>query len=221
MRAKSLTASQQQESNMASKSKATTKKSEDEWVGRCAWCDKYGEMLSRKCVIATSFGRDVGVEKVISFCNQKCVIAHAHQEVAIDLRKEIEKFQEYLKTLSNNYMEILGFLKDCPDDAEYIKKGEYLFSEIKLMKAQIDFNESLLRREKKDILTMKRYKCLKLAGDVYEMMQELETKKLDDFTAKEHNAALSTIGYYNDEIDKYGDTKISGAVAHILIFGTD
>ena len=206
---------------MASKSKATTKKSEDEWVGRCAWCDKYGEMLSKKCVSETSFGREVGVEKVILFCNQKCVIAHAHQEVAIDLRKEIEEYREYLKSLSNNYMEILGFLKDCPDDAEYIKKGEYLFSQIKLMKAQIDFNESLLRREKKDILTMKRYKCLKIAGDVYEMIQELEMKKLDNFNATTHNVALSIIGYYNDKIDKYGKEETSGAVAHILIFGTD
>jgi len=201
---------------MASKSnpkKAPAEKSSKGYpIERCGWCDKYGEMKTSVESYDTSFGRQTDIVKKRYYCNRNCCRLHSRQERTINISKSNDELINGLQKIRFEYKDILKYHKDDP---KKMKRGEYLFSEIKCVKAIIDFNLSLLGREKKDILTMKRYKCLKLAGDVYETIQGL------DLPSTKHDVVLSYVAYFNDHIDKYGNTKLIGAVADVAVFGTD
>jgi len=197
---------------MASKSTAKpSKKSPDETITHCAWCDKYGKMKACVCTVSVSYGRNTGTTGNRYFCNTNCLDAHSRQEDTIDINKDNELIRATIPELQDHYKKLL---KNQKDDPVAMRVGESIFSEIKFLKATLDFNESLLRREKKDVLTMKRYKCLKIAGDFYESIQGIS-----DSPAK-HEYILNYISHYNDDCDENGDTMISGATAHVATFGT-
>jgi len=197
--------------------KAPAEKSKDEDIGNCGWCDKYGKMKCCLSYVTTSFGVEVSTETYKKFCNDNCMRAFALQEYTIDIKHRINRYKKHLEIRTNLYKEGIKIMKNPSDevDVQEVKKtGEALFVMIKFYKIAIDFYESVLRREKKDILTMKRYKCLKLAGDVYEAIQEVKC-----FKSAFHDYALDQIHSFNDHVDKYGEEKIIGAKAQIKVFG--
>jgi hypothetical protein len=205
---------------MASKSnakKAPAEKSKGEDIGNCGWCDRYGKMESFISYVTTSYGAVVSKDARKGFCNDNCQRAYILQETTIDINKRIDDYKRVLGYRTKLYKEGLEIMKDSSDevDIQKIKKsGEALFVMIKYFKIAIDFHESVLRREKKDILTMKRYKCLKLAGDFYEAIQGN-----DDFGSLHHKYILNEIYSFNDHIDEYGEEQIVAAKALIEEFG--
>ena len=206
---------------MASKSnakKAPAEKSKDKNIGNCGWCDKYGKMKCRINYVETSYGAVVSSDDTRKgFCNDNCQKAFLLQENTIDIKNNITDYKQVLEERIKLYKQGINIIKDPSDKVniqEVKKTGEALFVMIKYYKTVIDFNESLLRREKKDILTMKRYKCLKLAGDFYEAIQGN-----DDFGSLHHKYILNEIYSFNDHIDEYGEEQIVAAKALIEEFG--
>jgi len=199
--------------------KAPAEKSKDKNIGNCGWCDKYGKMKCSIKYVETSYGAVVSSDDYARkrFCNDNCQKAYILQENTIDIKHNIADYKRRLEERTKLYKEGIKIMKDPSDEVniQKIKKtGEALFAMIKYFKIAIDFHESLLRREKKDILTMKRYKCLKLAGDMYEAIQGN-----DDFQSSIHSSALNEIYGFNDHIDEYGKEQIIGAKAQIEVFG--
>jgi hypothetical protein len=178
---------------------------------RCGWCDRYGEMTADVEYYEMGYGRTTKTISKTYYCNRNCVNAHGRQEVAIDLEQGNELTREGIRKLQDNYKEVLTVGKD---NADAMRLGETYFAEIKFLKAVLDFEEGLLRREKTDVLTAKRYKCLKLAGDLYESIQGL------DLSSSKHDLILNHITHYNDTFDENGELIDGGAIANIRMFGT-
>jgi SpoVK/Ycf46/Vps4 family AAA+-type ATPase len=199
--------------------KAPAEKSKDKNIGNCGWCDKYGKMKCSINHVETSYGAVVSSDDYARkrFCNDNCQKAYILQENTIDIKHNIADYKRLLEERTKLYKEEIETMKNPTDkvDIQKIKKtGEALFAMIKYFKTAKDFYESLLHREKKDILTVKRYKCLKLVGDVYEAIQGN-----DYFHSSIHNFALNEIYGFNDHIDEYGKEQIIGAKAQIEVFG--
>ena len=169
----------------------------------------------RKCRVVC--GRTMTDKPVATtlYCDKKCAKSHTLQERSIDLRHRITADKEMLTDHTILYKEHLNHykeqLKQSEEKVTDHNIGEALFTQIKFHKAAIDFNESLLRREKRDILHMKRYKCLKVVGDLYEAFQ----KHGDLVSTEKHQNALSLIHYFNDH------DGVKGAIGDINTFGTD
>ena len=196
--------------------KPSAKKSpEGRPITRCGWCDRHGEMNSAVRNFTTSYGRQTKENANEQYyCNCDCLLAHMRQEQAIDLHNLNDFLKEKTITITQQYKNLLKDLKDEPDNDMLKKNSAGYYAQLKYTKARIDFNHSLLARETKDVLTMKRYKCLKIAGDLYEAYQEC-----DDVGSEQHDHALNQIYYFNDNFDENGKQKITGAVGHIIAFG--
>jgi hypothetical protein len=194
--------------------KSSSKKSAKGYpINRCSWCDRFGEMTSRRSKIETSFGRRTGESDTRYYCDKDCLKLHCIQESSIDIKKNLADLHRVKDGISREYKKGIIHLKEESDETKEV--GARVFTMIKYLKSRIEFEEGLLKRERKDVLTMKRYKCLKLAGDLFEGLQGNEQ------LARFHDRVLDDIYYFND--NDYNDEKgvICGAIAHTDLFGTD
>ena len=189
-------------------SKSTMKESENEDMGNCAWCDRYGSMGYSQITRSVVYGRPDKIIEIKRFCDAKCLKKWALQETSIDLRQKIVRLKEYLPRGVDRYKDCLNKIREGNVSKD---NGEMFFLQIKYIKTAIDFYESLLRREKRDILHMKRYKCLKTVGDLYESFQKFG----ELVSTEKHQDALSLIHYFNDH------DGVKGATMDIDTFGTD